>query len=94
MNRKQLIVTSVLVLSMIVLAISQRFFNENFERISTSDKVVNEFKEYNIDLSDDESRGILELVRATSVRLKRNLFDKELAQIYKDYHRRLAENIK
>ena len=44
MNKKQLIVTSVLVLSMIVLAISQRFFNENFERISTSDKVVNEFK--------------------------------------------------
>ena len=56
--------------------------------------IVNKFKEYNIDLSDDESRGILELVRATSVRLKRNLFDKELAQIYKDYHRRLAENIK
>lgn len=56
--------------------------------------IVNKFKEYNIDLSDDEARGILELVRSTSVRLKRSLFDKELAQLYKDYHRRLAENIK
>ena len=52
MNKKQLIVTSVLVLSMIVLAISQRFFNENFERISTSDKVVNEFKEYKLNTDE------------------------------------------
>lgn len=56
--------------------------------------IVNKFKEYNIDLSDDEARGILELVRSTSVRLKRSLFDKELAQLYKDYHRKLAENNK
>ena len=56
--------------------------------------IVNKFKEYNIDLTDDEARGILELVRATSVRLKRSLFDKELAQLYKDYHRKLAENNK
>lgn len=52
MNKKQLIVTSVLVLSMIVLAISQGFFNENFERISTSDKVVNEFKEYKLNMDE------------------------------------------
>jgi len=56
--------------------------------------IVNKFKEYNIDLNDDEARGILELVRSTSVRLKRSLFDKELAQLYKDYHRKLAEEIK
>ena len=56
--------------------------------------IVNKFKEYNIDLTDDEARGILELVRSTSVRLKRSLFDKELAQLYKDYHRKLAENNK
>ena len=56
--------------------------------------IVNKFKEYNIDLTDDEAKGILELVRSTSVRLKRSLFDKELAQLYKDYHRNLAEKNK
>jgi homocitrate synthase NifV len=54
--------------------------------------VVNKFKEYNIDLTEDESKGILELVRATSVRLKRSLFDKEVVQLYKEYHRNLDEN--
>ena len=53
--------------------------------------VVNKFKEYNIDLTEDESKGILELVRSTSVRLKRSLFDKEVVQLYKEYHRRLDE---
>lgn len=52
MNKKQLIVTSVLVLSMLVLAIFQGFFNNNFERISTSDKVVNEFKEYKLNTDE------------------------------------------
>lgn len=52
MNRKQLIVTSVLVLSMLVLAISQGFFNENFERISTVDKEVSEFKAYKLNVDD------------------------------------------
>ena len=54
--------------------------------------VVNKFKEYNIDLTDEESQGILELVRSTSVRLKRSLFDKEVVQLYKEYHRHLEEN--
>ncbi|MBE6071990.1 MAG: homocitrate synthase [Clostridium butyricum] len=49
--------------------------------------VVNKFKEYNIDLTDEESKGILELVRSTSVRLKRTLFDKEVVQLYKEYQR-------
>ena len=53
--------------------------------------VVNKFKEYNIDLTDEESTGILELVRSTSVRLKRSLFDKEIVQLYKEYHRQLKE---
>ncbi|WP_297420224.1 homocitrate synthase [Clostridium sp.] len=53
--------------------------------------VVNKFKEYNMDLTDAESQGILELVRATSVRLKRSLFDKEVVQLYKEYHRNLEE---
>ena len=49
--------------------------------------IVNKFKEYNIDLTDEESKGILELVRATSVSLKRTLFDKEVVQLYKEYQR-------
>ena len=47
--------------------------------------IVNKFKEYDIELTDEEADGILEMVRATSVRLKRSLFDKELVLIYKDY---------
>jgi len=54
--------------------------------------VVNKFKEYNIELTDEESKGILELVRSTSVRLKRSLFDKEVVQLYQEYHRHLEEN--
>ena len=53
--------------------------------------VVNKFKEYNIELTEEESKGILELVRSTSVRLKRSLFDKEVVQLYKEYHRDLDE---
>lgn len=49
--------------------------------------IVNKFKEYNIELTDNEAKGILEMVRSTSVRLKRTLFDKELVQLYKEYHR-------
>ena len=52
MNKKQLIVTSVLLLSMLVLAVSQEFFNKNFERISTFDKVTNEYKEYSLNTNE------------------------------------------
>lgn len=46
--------------------------------------IVNKFEEYAIDLSQEEAEAMLELVRQTSVRMKRNLFDKELVAIYKD----------
>lgn len=46
--------------------------------------IVNKFEEYSIDLSQEEAEVMLELVRQTSVRMKRNLFDKELVAIYKD----------
>ncbi|MDZ5000562.1 homoaconitate hydratase, partial [Clostridium perfringens] len=49
--------------------------------------VVNKFKEYGVNLDEKSSQVILEMVRATSVRLKRSLFDKELVQIYKEYLR-------
>lgn len=49
--------------------------------------IINKFKEYGIDLDDDSAQGVLELVRSTSVNLKRSLFDKELVQIYKEFLR-------
>lgn len=48
--------------------------------------IVNKFREYNIELTDDEANGILEMVRSTSVSLKRSLFDKEVVKLYKEYH--------
>lgn len=52
---------------------------------SGSAAIINKFKEYNITLTDEEVNILLERVRATSVRLKRTLFDKELVKMYKDY---------
>lgn len=46
--------------------------------------IINKFNEYNITLSNEEANQILEKVRETSVRLKRSLFDKELAKLYKE----------
>ncbi|MDO5780484.1 MAG: homocitrate synthase [Clostridium sp.] len=56
--------------------------------------IINKFKEYNIELNDEEARGILEMVRAASVRLKRTLFDKELVKLYQEYKRLKKENHK
>lgn len=47
--------------------------------------ILNKFREYDIILTDDEANGILELVRSTSVSLKRSLFDKEVVKLYKVY---------
>lgn len=47
--------------------------------------IINKFNEYDINLEDYEATDILKLVRSTSVRLKRQLFDKELVQIYREY---------
>ena len=46
--------------------------------------IINKFREYEIELSNEEAESMLELVRQTSVRIKRNLFDKELVEIYKE----------
>ncbi|WP_297713357.1 homocitrate synthase [Clostridium sp.] len=56
--------------------------------------IINKFKEYNIELNDEEAKGILEMVRAASVRLKRTLFDKELVKLYQEYKRLNKENHK
>lgn len=54
--------------------------------------IINKFKEYNIQLNDEEAKDILEMVRAASVRLKRTLFDKELVKLYKEYLQRTENN--
>ena len=51
--------------------------------------IINKFKEYGIELDSESSQVILEMVRESSVRLKRILFDKELVEIYKEYTRLL-----
>ena len=53
--------------------------------------IVNKFKEYNIELTNEEASVILEMVRSTSVRLKRSLFDKEIVGLYKEYKRQSEE---
>ncbi|MDZ4957131.1 homoaconitate hydratase, partial [Clostridium perfringens] len=55
--------------------------------------IVNKFKEYGIELDGESAQWVLEMVRSTSVRLKRSLFDKELVQIYKEYERLKEEKI-
>lgn len=51
--------------------------------------IINKFKEYGIELDNISSQVILEMVRESSVRVKRTLFDKELVEIYKEYTRLL-----
>jgi homocitrate synthase NifV len=47
--------------------------------------LVNKFKEYGIELTDEEANGLLTKVRENAVEFKRALFDKELMYIYEDY---------
>ncbi|HVJ48144.1 homocitrate synthase [Desulfitobacterium sp.] len=50
--------------------------------------------EYGHEISEDEANEILKRVRAMSVDMKRSLFDKELAYIYKDMNRaQSSENV-
>ena len=52
---------------------------------SGSASIKMKFVEYGIDLSDEEARDLLEIVREVTVDVKRALFDKELIYIYEDY---------
>lgn len=56
--------------------------------------IINKFNEYDINLEDYEATDILKLVRSTSVRLKRQLFDKELVQIYREYENIISKEAK
>ncbi len=46
--------------------------------------IVAKFKEYGIELTDEDATAVLKEVRSTAVGMKRALFDKELVYIYKD----------
>ena len=52
MNKKQLIVTSILISLMLLLSIVQGFFNENFNKVVLTDNGISEFNEYNFDESN------------------------------------------
>lgn len=49
MNKKQLIVTSILLSLMLILAITQGFFKDNFEQVVLINQGISKFKEYNFD---------------------------------------------
>jgi len=52
---------------------------------SGSHTILHKFKEFGIDLTDNDANELLALSRSMSVDLKRPLFDKELMYIYKEY---------
>jgi len=51
------------------------------------------FREYGLELSEEDAEGLLERVRAAAVDLKRSLFDKELVCLYEDYLRERGRNV-
>jgi len=55
---------------------------------SGSRAVKLKFEEYGINLSDKEAEELLPMIRATTVDLKRTLFDKEIMYIYEEYLRK------
>ncbi|NPV09431.1 MAG: homoaconitate hydratase, partial [Anaerolineae bacterium] len=55
---------------------------------SGSHTIYHKFKEFGVELTQEESAEILALAREMAVDLKRALFDKELMYIYRDYQRR------
>jgi homocitrate synthase NifV len=52
---------------------------------SGSRAIIAKFKEYGIDISQQEADCVLEQVRKKALEVKRALFDKELVQIYKSH---------
>ncbi len=61
---------------------------------SGSHTILHKFKEFEIDLTDNEANDLLAMARAMSVDLKRPLFDKELMYIYKDYQDKKKDELK
>ncbi|HHX86960.1 MAG TPA: homocitrate synthase [Firmicutes bacterium] len=59
---------------------------------SGSKSILMKFKEYGIQLSEEEARELLPAVRSATVELKRCLFDKEIMYIYEDYLHQKRKN--
>ena len=53
MNKKQLIVMSVLISLMLILAITQGLFKVNFEQLVLMDKGISDFEKYNMDRDNE-----------------------------------------
>lgn len=49
--------------------------------------IIAKFREYEIELTEEEAEEMLRRVRAVAVNLKRSLFDKELVYLYEDFKR-------
>jgi len=60
---------------------------------SGSAAIKAKFREYGIELTEQEADALLERVRATAVDMKRSLFDKEVVCIYEDYLKERGENV-
>ncbi|NLZ28528.1 MAG: homoaconitate hydratase, partial [Firmicutes bacterium] len=54
---------------------------------SGSNAIIMKFKEYGINLSNEEADNILPILRSTTINLKRPPFDKEIMYIYEEYLR-------
>jgi len=52
--------------------------------------LVNKFQEFNIDLSKELSKILLEKVRKSAIELKRPLFDKEIVQLYQEISKEMS----
>jgi len=59
---------------------------------SGSHTILYKFKEFGIELSQEESSEILTMAREMAVDLKRALFDKELMYVYRDYQQKKARD--
>jgi homocitrate synthase NifV len=59
---------------------------------SGSRTIYRKFQEFGLELTQKECDGVLALVRARAIELKRALFDKELMYLYNDYLRNMEES--
>jgi len=68
MNKKQLILTSILLSLMLILAITQGFFKDTFKQVALREQVMKEFKEY----AFDEDKYVISLPSEWTVDEKEN----------------------